>query len=151
MPFPRIHVTETCPLEGYEGYTLRILANPTPANKNDWAFGDLPREGCEDCARLGTLRGKPKATQAQPHYCAECTAKQQRLARACVAILGETRAGGLDFSTEEAAIATLAQPAMPDDLLAWIYMVPAAVWERRSNDLKKKLTSPSANANGSPS
>lgn len=113
MPFPRIYVNQTCPLEGYEAYTLRILANPTGAEKTAWAQSFL--------------------TFADSDFSA--------FGAAAVPILGETRAEGLDFSTAEAGAATLSSADLPDELADWILQAPGAVWAARSEDIKKKLMS----------
>ena len=132
--FPRIYENQTCPLDGYEAYTFRVLVNPTGAEKTDWFYGNLGTEGCAACAALDG-------------YCPECQTARERMGRAAVAFYGQTKVAGFDFSTPEAALATLAQDDLPDELLAWLYMLPSALWTARSDDLKKRLTSPSIAGN----
>lgn len=109
--FPRIYENQTCPLQGYEAYTLRILANPTGAEKEAWytSFAGL---AAQDYAAFGA---------------------------AAVPILGETRADGLNFSTADAGAATISDAGIPDELLEWVFVAPGALWQERADNLKKKL------------
>jgi hypothetical protein len=125
--FPRIYTDVACPLDGYEGYTFRVLANPTGAEKTDWAFGSLGDPDCADC----------KASKRA--YCADCTTARDRMGRSASAIYGTSKAAGLDFSTPEASLASFSLAELPDELLAWLYMLPGALWAARSEDVKKKL------------
>lgn len=135
--FPRIYTDEPCPLDGYEGYRFRVLANPTGAEKTDWSLGHLGRDGCADCAELGTLTSKQG--DATKTYCADCQEGRDRLGRASVAIYGTSHVEGFDFSTPEASLATFSQADIPDELLLWLYMLPQALWAARGEDVKKKL------------
>src|SRR5687768_11248664 len=108
--FPRIYEDCACPLPGYEGYSFRVLANPTGAEKNDWSMGHLGAAECADCARIGTSRGKSKAVAPRQAFCQACQEARDRMGRASVAIFGSSRVAGFDFSTPEAALATLEQP-----------------------------------------
>ncbi len=129
MPFPRLYDDLTCPLVGYEGYSFRVLLNPTGQEKTDWARGHLGVEGCAECAleRPGT-------------YCADCSAARDRMGRAAVAIYGTSHTEGFDFSTPESSLATFAMDDLPDELLAWLYTLPINLWAARSESLKKTFT-----------
>jgi len=144
--FPRIYTDQPCPLDGYEGYSFRVLANPTGAEKTDWALGHLGAQGCADCARLGTVRGK--GLREPKRYCEACTTARAQLGRSAVAIYGTSRVDGFDFSNPEAALASFSMDDLPDELLAWLYMLPTALWAARSEDVKKKLPpfSPTGNS-----
>lgn len=138
MPFPRIYSDESCPLDGYAGYTFRVLLNPTGAEKMDWAMGHLGIEGCEACARLGTARGKQGSSGKR--YCTPCQEARERMGRSASAIFGTSHTDGFDFSTPDTALATFEQPDLPDELLAWLYMLPTSLWAARSESLKKTLS-----------
>ena len=119
MPFPKLYQNEPCPIEGYEAYTLRVWVNPPPAVKDAWYAG-LAKLAGQDYAAFGA---------------------------AAVPIYGETKAEGLDFSTEEAAAETASCEDLPDELFAWLLMLPGALWQARTDDLKKKLASASPTTN----
>jgi hypothetical protein len=136
--FPRIHEDATCPLSGYEGYTFRVLANPTGSEKQDWSLGHLGIAGCPDCARLGTQRGKA-AKEMERRYCAACQEARDRMARASMAIFGDSRVDGFDFSSPAASLATFERDDLPDELLLWLYMLPAELWAARIEAMKKQL------------
>lgn len=135
--FPRLYSDEPCPLDGYQGYSFRVLLNPTGAEKTDWHAGHLGIEGCPDCAKLGTGRGKQGS--AEKKYCAACQTARDLLGRAAVAVYGTSHAEGFDFATPEAALASFSQAELPDEFLRWLYALPAALWVARVEDLKKKL------------
>lgn len=134
MAFPCIYEDTACPLDGYEGYTFRILANPTQQQKIDWVLGNLGDPDCEDCKKIEA-----------PGRCERHTASRAQFARGALAIYGTSKVSGFDFSSEAAALASFEQD-MPDEFLAWLYMAPSALWEKRSDDLKKKLTTSSTTA-----
>jgi hypothetical protein len=136
--FPRIHEDATCPLPGYEGYTFRVLANPTGSEKQDWSLGHLGIAGCPDCVRLGTPRGKA-AKEQERRYCAACQEARERMARASMAIFGDSRVDGFDFSSPAASLATFERDDLPDELLLWLYMLPAELWAARIEAMKKQL------------
>jgi hypothetical protein len=137
--FPRIHEDATCPLPGYEGYTFRVLANPTGSEKQDWSLGHLGISGCADCARLGTQRGKAAKEQPERRYCAACQEARERMARASMAIFGDSRVDGFDFSSPAASLATFERDDLPDELLLWLYMLPAELWAARIEAMRTKL------------
>lgn len=142
MAFERIYQDEACPI--YVGYTLHVLANPTGAEKNDWWYGHLGLRNCPGCQTARSL-----ATQADVQvdtsdvYCPGCSEARDRRGRAAVAIFGQSHMADFDFSTVSAALTTLSRQDVPDDFMAWIYMLPGAVWDTRTEQLKKTLTSPS--------
>jgi len=109
--FPRIYVNETCPIEGYEAYSLRLLANPTGKEKEAWYAG-LQALGERDYATFG--------------------------AAAC-AIYSETKTSGLDFATPETAATTAERDDLPDELFGWLLLLPTRIWKARSDEITKKL------------
>jgi hypothetical protein len=135
--FPRIYDNVSCPLDDYEGYSFRVLLNPTRAEIDDWHLGHPGTEGCADCAKLSTARGKQGS--ATKKYCEACTEARDRLGRGAVAVYGTSHVDGLDFSTPESSLATLSQADLPNELLLWLYMLPDALWVARTEDMKKKL------------
>jgi hypothetical protein len=61
------------------------------------------------------------------------------MGRSAVAIYGTSKVSGFDFATPDSALASFSQADLPDELLAWLYMLPGALWAARSEDVKKKL------------
>ena len=139
--FPRIYENQTCPLPGYEAMTFRVLINPTGAEKTDWARGHLGRTDCADCqaARNGT---------GEQIFCVGCSLARDQMGRSSVAVYGQSQVAGFDFTTPAASLATFAQDDLPDELLAWLYLLPGSLWQARSDDLAKKLDSSSRTATG---
>lgn len=137
MMFPRLYSDQPCPIDGYEGYSFRVLLNPTGAEKDDWAMGHTGAQGCAACAQLGTPRGKQGSERTL--YCPDCQAARNRLGRASAAIYGSSHVEGFDFSSCAASLATFGMPDLPDELLLWLYMLPAALWQARTEEIKKKL------------
>lgn len=142
MQFEPVHQDVGCAL--YPGYTLHVLANPTGDQKNDWWQGHLGITDCADCQAARELA--PPDTDQSAIYCAACTTARDRRGRAAVAILGLSRMADFDFSTPEAALVSLARTDVPDDFMGWIYALPSAIWNARTEQLKKTLISPSPTA-----
>lgn len=136
--FPRIYNDIVCPLDGYEGYSFRVLLNPTGQEKMDWALGHLGTLDCQDCAKLGTNSGK-QGNGGSKKYCIACTTARDQLGRAALAIYGTSHVDGFDFSTSAASLASFSMAELPDELLRWLYELPGALWGARTDDLKKKL------------
>ncbi len=135
MDFPRIDEDRTCPLPGYEGYTFRVLVNPTAAEKRDWWLGHMGFPDCPDCAAIRENEGA--------EYCVACAVARARRGRGAVAIYGRSRVAGFDFSTPDLALATFGDEAMPDEFAGWLYQLPDAIWTARGELLKKMVSSPS--------
>lgn len=140
MGFPRIYVDEACPLDGYEGYSFRVLANPTAQEKTDWWTGHFGLIDCQDCAKLGGQRRKLSDAEPAKRCCATCQAARERKGRAAVAIYGQSHVEGFDFSSPEASLASFEQDGVPDELLGWLFDLPNAIWQRRADEIKKKLS-----------
>ncbi len=140
--FPSLYENVTCPLDGYDAITVRVLVNPTGSVKNDWVFGHLGDLSCPECG-MGTdaYASDPRA------YCPTCTQARQRFGRAFSAAYGETRSAGLEFSTPEAALATLDSDALPDEFVSWLLHYCTALWQDRREQIKKKLPGFSATGN----
>lgn len=136
MGIPRVIETVTCPLDGYEGVALRMLANPTRLEKEDWWAGNLGDPACPDCAKVNAYDGPLSGPKA---YCSACSLARERFGRALVAICGENTDPVLDFSTPERALATLDSGTLPDELVAWLYRAPGKLWLDRIALLEKKL------------
>lgn len=145
--FPTLYEDTPCPMDGYEGYTFRLLANPTQQVKIDWVLGNLGDPECPECQKLnGPARGKPRADElpTERRHCERHTQARAQFARAAAAIYGSSKVSGFDFSSEAAALASFEQD-MPDEFLAWLYMAPRALWDRRAEELRKKVLTPSSN------
>ena len=134
--FPRIYENVTCPLDGYEAITMRVLVNPTGATINDWLYGHLGVPFCPDCDTVNTDDGPLAGPKA---YCAACSQARGRFGRALSAAYAESRVPGLDFSTLEAALATLDGDDVPDDFVGWLLSFAPALWKERKESIKKKL------------
>jgi hypothetical protein len=133
MEFAPIYSNETFPLGGYDSYIFRVLLNPTGKIKEDWWRGIVEDSDCADCATL-------RATGDDTAHCDRCTALRSRKGCAAVAIYGGTKIQGFDFSTPESAVATFLQPELTDEFLGWLLALPDALWMRRQDELKKKLS-----------
>jgi hypothetical protein len=133
-------------MDGYEGYTFRILANPPGQVKVDWALGNLGDPNCQECAKLNApARGKPRANESpyEQRYCEKHVQSRAMFARGAMAVYGTSKVSGFDFSSEAATLASFEQD-MPDEFLSWLYMAPSALWERRVDELKKRVLTPSS-------
>jgi hypothetical protein len=146
MPIPRIYADETCPLEDYESFKLRVLQNSTDAEWRDWLQGGLGTPDCPDCAALRqppVARGKrsKQPTQAPnpAAYCPTCTEARVRFGRAGHAFFGPGTPD-LDFSGPEAALATLERDDLPSELLMWLTLLPGVVRSRRAEQVAGNLT-----------
>lgn len=140
--FPRIYTDPpiACPLAGYEGWSFRVLLNPTGQEKTDWWNGGVGQSDCPNC----------QATEAGRRYCAACQAERDRWGRVLPAIYGTSHAAHFDFSTPEASLASIEQPDLPDEFLAWLLRLPTALWAARMDDVKKKLPPPSTTGGFTP-
>lgn len=138
--FPTIYENVTCPLEGYEGVTVRVLANPLGSTINDWVYGHLGVPFCPDCEAT-------TGDRATTVYCPSCQQARERFGRALSAAYAESRAPGLDFSTPEAALATIDGDNVPDEFVAWLLSFAPALWKERKDTIKKKLPGFSTSGN----
>lgn len=130
--FPRLYSDQPCPIDGYEGYSFRVLLNPTGAEKDDWAMGNAGVQGCEACADAR------KAKTPTP-FCEQCTLARDRLGRSATVIYGTSHVKGFNFADTAASLATFAMTDLPDELLLWLYLLPGALWAARAEEIKKKL------------
>ena len=125
--FKQVYGNFTCPLD--ESIVVRLLLNPTGAVKQDWVAGRIV--GCAKCVHA--------EDGAITTYCADCTATRERMGRAWSAVYGETTTHGLVFAPPEAVIPTLTSDEMPDEIVAWLFALPGAVWDDRIAQIEKKL------------
>lgn len=136
MPLPRIYKDQACPLEGYQGLSIRLLVNPSNKEYLDWLVGSLGAIGCEACAKLNTpktARGKqarPPAEPAARRYCDDCTAVRSRKGRAAVALFGPVLLER-PCATVEQALAILDDDDIPADLFTWLLIMPEQVISAR--------------------
>lgn len=127
MAFPAIYKDdEKCPLEGYDGYAFRVLVNPSGDQLDDLRLGHLGGSDCSDCT--------------EQTRCPRCAEARMRYGRAMVAFFGQSKVKDFDFSTPEAALASLEQPGLPDEFLYWLLHLPEALFKSRRAELKKKLS-----------
>lgn len=144
--FPRLYTDPplSCPLPGYEGYSFRVLLNPTSAEKTDWWLGGVGRRGCADCAAA-------QAADPPRPFCAICQERRDRWGRAFPAIYGTSQVAGFDFTTAESSLSSITAPDVPDEFLSWLFQLPDSLWTARTEDVKKKLLPSSTTGNSTPS
>lgn len=132
MPIPRVYVEEACPLEGYEGLKVRLLANATDAEWRAWLGGTLGAVGCEACKALNT----PAApTPQERRYCSDCTAAREAQGRSIVLFYGP-RVLDEDVSTPAAALALFDDDdRLPSEIVIWLTILPGVVRNARLDRL----------------
>lgn len=118
IQLPRLHESAHPPLPGYEHVELQVLLNPTKATWHDWSE-----------ANLSTADGRTA------------------YGRALHAFYGTSETAGLDFSTPEAALATIERDDVPDELVWWLLSLPDHIVERRRTLIREQL--PKSFATGS--
>jgi hypothetical protein len=153
MTFPRRYVTVTP--EGYADLTFRLWANPTGAHLRE-LFGIAYPDQTERIAALEAEleaeqfpdKEDERAAAAELQACQDRQASSLRLGLALVASYdgGKVDAYGytFDFSSPEAAVRTIMDEAVPDDLRYWLLNAPVQIVEVARNDLGKSLASSSA-------
>jgi hypothetical protein len=145
IPIPRVHSTETCPLEGYEALQVRILANTSDAEWKRWCAGNLGMPGCPDCQKRAApvRRGKKPATppaEAPRLYCPACQAARVAYGESIVLLYGPELLGE-DVSTPAAALALFDRDdALPSELVIWLQLLPGVVRSARQDTLLGNLT-----------
>jgi hypothetical protein len=152
IQIPRVHSTETCPLEGYEALQVRILANTSDAEWKRWCAGNLGMPGCPDCkqqasppvsrGRRGTRAAAPApAESAAPRlYCPACQAARVAYGESIVLLYGPELLGE-DVSTPAAALALFDRDdALPSELVIWLQLLPGVVRSARQDTLLGNLT-----------
>lgn len=141
---PRIYRDEACPLEGYEGVSVRVLQNASDADMKLWHAGNLGQPSCADCAAARTEAQEAAAAQAQGDvYCLSCAAARATFGEALARFYEGGQGTELDFTSPEAALASLDSRELPTELAYWLLMLPAAVRERRYAELEKNYRSSS--------
>ncbi len=112
IDIPRVHSTETCPLEGYEQLQVRVLANTSDAAWKRWMHGHLGIPDCEavrqagQAARQARQEGRSDAqpTERGPRlYCPACQAARVAYGESIVLLYGPELLGE-DVSTPAAAL-----------------------------------------------
>lgn len=154
---PRVYVDEPCPLPGYEGaVTARILSNPTRREIDDYEAGrnltltdldDIEREAAAALQQTD-LPDDVRANWQNLRDVVLPAARErwQRFGRALHAFYRECRINGLDFSTPEAALASITSQDYPEEVLYWLRELPGALVEDRRDLIKKARTGFSAAA-----
>lgn len=131
MPIPRIYEAQACPLPGYDGFSVRLLVNPTYRQLDDWRLGTLGTPDCPECAA---------ARETTPGaYCPDCTAARERKGRGAAALFGPTL---LDrpCSTPDEALAVIDDDDLPAELVTWLLRLPVAVVNARLEELRPNST-----------
>lgn len=140
--FPKRYVDVTP--EGYPDLTFRLWANPTGAHMRE-LFGVAYPDQAERIAALEAEDSEDARLELA--VCRERQASSLRLGLALVASYdaGVVTAYGytFDFSTPEAAVKTIMDEAVPDDLRYWLLNAPVQIVEVARDDLGKSLRSAS--------
>ncbi len=152
MPIPRIYKEQACPLDGYDGLSVRLLVNPTGRELREWQVGTLGLPGCEACAKVNQPKvARGKQAQPQPglverRYCEACTEARALKARGCVALFGPSLFER-PCTTEAEALAILDDEEIPPELFTWLLILPDRVVNERLDsllgNLNGSLTTPS--------
>lgn len=125
MQFPRIYEDKPLP-PGYDG-SVRVLANMTTAERVRWLTSYLSKPGCADCT--------------DGARCEACAASRQAFGESFALIYGPALLGE-DVSTAEAALAFLERDdALPDELIAWLFVLPDAIYQQRVETIRKNARS----------
>ncbi len=143
MPIPRIYKEQACPLDGYDGLSVRLLVNPTGRELREWQVGTLGLPGCEACAKLNqpkVTRGKGTAPAAvtERRYCDACALARALKARGCVALFGPSLFDR-PCTTEAEALAILNNEEIPPELFTWLLILPDRVVNERIDSLLPNL------------
>lgn len=151
MPFPRVYIDESCPLDGYDGLTVRVLGNATDREWREWAGATLGDPQCAACAALRTEDAHAEGAHAEGathegaahegrSYCPACTAARAAWGRSIVLFYGPKLLDH-DVSTPEAALALFDDDnALPSEIVIWLHLVPGVVRVRRQESLIPNLT-----------
>lgn len=138
-----IYSDETCPLDGYDGTAVRVLANSSDRQWQQWRAGHLGQPDCPACAKLAnpTPRGRKAArpAPAQPVYCQRCAAARAAYGQAIVTFYGPELLSH-DVSTPEAALALFdSDDLLPSEIVIWLQILPGTVRSRRQETLLGNL------------
>ena len=129
MPIPRIYLDEPAPLDGYEGLTVRVLANASDAEWRVWVQGNLGTPDCEACAA------------ATPDRCPACAEARAAFGRSIVTFYGP-RLIDHDVSTPGLALALFDDDsALPSEIVIWLQVLPGNLRQRRTESLLGNLAS----------
>jgi hypothetical protein len=139
MNFPRIYVQEDLPA-GYDG-SLRVLANLTTREVEQWYAAGLGTPGCVECAKLRTRPAD--APDPVLVYCPACTSARQSFGELASLIYGPKLLGE-DVSTGDRALAFFDNDdALPAELVAWLFVLPDSIRLRRTETIRKNARSSS--------
>jgi hypothetical protein len=156
--FPKRYVDVTP--EGYPDLTFRLWANPTGAHMRE-LFGVAYPDQAERIAAIEAEleaeqfpnKEEERAAAAELAACKDRQASSLRLGLALVASYdgGKVEAYGytFDLSSPEAAVRTVMDEAIPDDLRYWLLNAPVQIVEVARDDLGKSLRSASAHGKNS--
>jgi hypothetical protein len=122
-PHMALYADEKPPLDGYDGYVFRVLQNPSQLVWQEFNDGGLAR---------------PAANASKDDLVRAEVARQQ-MGRALSAFYGPSKVSGMNFATPEAALATMDDPDLPDELAYWLLTLPMAIVQRRRGLIEKNL------------
>jgi hypothetical protein len=137
MLFQQIFEKVECPLSGYDGLAVQVLANPTG---KEW------REFLTTGTGVDPFLERDDGETAEAWLARLDASRIERRARfgAVLATLyGHQAYGPLDFTTAEAALATVEHDDIPDELVSWLMEIPSAIHDRRIEAMQKKYRQPS--------
>lgn len=150
--------TAKFPADTYAGLALRVRLNPSGVVWEDFRRGGFHADEREQAVldRLDDLLAGPglsdqdRARNQQRHHDLTRTIAERcaRMSAALVALFGETEPIAidteygpvmLDFSTLEAAMATVEDDRLPDEITYWLVQLPNAIIERRREYIRTNL------------
>jgi hypothetical protein len=145
------HDTANPPAElGYDprDWAVDVLLNPSRATLRDWRDGGTDyAEGQQQVIGYNRIiientsddAERAAAQQRIDEIEAERVERRAKLGRALHAFYGTTPAGRWDFSSPEAALATIERDDIPEEVITWVLLLPHAVSQRRQDLIVKKL------------
>jgi hypothetical protein len=137
MLFAQIFEKAECPLPGYEGLAVQVLANPTGKEWREFLTGGTGADPL-----LTRADGEIDADWAA-RVDASRTARRAQFGAILSTLYGKQAYGPLDFTTTEAALATVEHDDLPDEIVLWLLEVPITVHDQRIEAMQKKLRQPS--------
>lgn len=137
MLFQQIYEKAVCPLSGYTDLAVQVLANPTG---KEWREFLTTGTGMDPL--LTRNDGESNADWAARAE-ASRTERRARFGAILATLYGRQAYGPLDFTTAEAALATIEHDDLPDEIVSWLMEIPISIHDQRIEAMQKKLRQPS--------
>lgn len=136
MLFQPIYQTRACDLPGYGDLAVVVLANPTNKQWANFLDGGL------DASHLLERADNETNEAWEQRRATNRAERREQLGQGLVALYGGKTFGPLDFSTPQAAIATIEHDDLPDEIVQWLMELPITVRRERIEAMQKKLRRP---------